>query len=221
MIILKRSIKNSMRITAIIWIMASLLLACNKHKDEWWIKGEVKDALDGTKMSNISVKAEVKKLVSGVYNDIITTASEDVTDGSGSYEMIWKRENISYCRIVASKSNYFDAIVEVSPDDMKPGEAFNQNLSLTPRSDLQIHIGSTDPSALVKLAVFSDDPYCTCNDDGEYAFTGLMDTTFQCMAAGGQWLKYQIQAFGSNGNVYHLDSIYCEPFVISTIQYVY
>ena len=204
------------------FLMAGLMsLACNKHKDEWWIKGTVKNALDGSEMSNLEVKAEVKKIESGVYNDIITTASEDNTDASGSYEMIWKRENIAYCRVVASQANYFDAVVEVSPDDMKPGEAFVQDLQMTPRSDLQIHIGSTDPSALVKLAVFTDDPYCTCNDDGEYSFIGNMDTTINCMAAGGQWLKYQIQAFGSNGNVFHLDSVFCEPFVISNIQYIY
>jgi hypothetical protein len=210
-----------MRKKSFLVIITVFLLSCDKHKDEWWIKGNISDSLTGNAMPGIEIKAEVKKLQSGVFNDIITTAASDQSAGDGSFEMIWPRENISYCRLVASKDNYFDAIKEVSPDDMKPGEAFVQNLQLVPRSDLQIYLGSTDPSALVKLSVFSTDPYCTCNDNGEYSITGTGDTLINCMTGGGQWLKYQIQAFGSNGNVYYLDSVFCEPFVTNNIQYIY
>ncbi len=202
------------------WIVV-LLLSCNKHKDEWWLKGVVTNELTGSVMSGVQVKAEVKKLQSGVYNDIVTTVANDVTGSSGDFEMNWQRENISFCRLVASKSQYFDAVEEVSPDDMKPGEAFVQNLKLTPRADVQIYLASNDPSALVKLSVFSSDNYCTCNDESEYVIVGLGDTTVQCMTGGGRWLKYQIQAFGSGGNVYHLDSVFCEPFITTNIQYTY
>jgi hypothetical protein len=198
-----------------------LLLSCNKHKDEWWLKGQVVNQLNGSSMSGVQVKAEVKKLQSGIYNDITTTADTDVTGSSGDFEMNWQRENISFCQLVATKFQYFDAVVEVSPDDMKPGEAFIQNLSLTPISQIQIDLASTDPTALVKLSVFSSDDYCSCNDESEYVITGVGDTIIQCVTGGGQWLKYQIQAFGSGGNVYHLDSVFCEPFIITNIQYSY
>jgi len=198
-----------------------ILCACNRQDSNWWIKGQIKNDLNGGVMSGVAVKAEIKKLQSGVYNDIISVAAEDQADAGGNFELSWKRENISFCRLVASKPQFFDAIVEVSPDDMKPGEAFVQNVTMTPQSDVLIYLSSSDPSALVKLSVFSADDYCSCNDESEYQILGMKDTTIACMTGGGRWLKYQIQAFGSGGNVYHLDSVFCEPFVTTHIQYSY
>ncbi len=198
-----------------------LMSGCDRQESNWWIKGQIKNDLNGAVMNGITIRAEVKKLQSGVYNDIISTVSEDQTDGEGQFELSWKRENISFGRLVASKSQYFDAIVEVSPDDMRPGEPFVQNVHMTPRSDVLINLSSSDPSALIKFSVFSADDFCSCNDEAEYEVVGLVDTTIACMTGGGKWLKYQIQAFGSGGNVYHLDSVFCEPFITTQIQYSY
>ena len=206
-----------------IFLLISLLFlqGCDKQDSNWWLKGKLTDQLTGAPMAGINVKVEVKKLQSGVYNDIISVADEDFSDNGGNFELIWPRENISFCRLVASKPQYFDVIKEVSPDDMKPGEPYIQDLILTPQSNISIFLSSSDPTALVKLSVFSNDDYCSCNDDSEYQIMGMMDTLIACTTGGGKWLKYQIQAFGSGGNVYHLDSVFCEPFVTTQIQYSY
>ena len=200
---------------------ALILMACDKNKNEWKLEGVIRDGLTGEVMPLVDVKVEVKKMVSGVYNDIVETAIVGTSESNGHYALVWDRDNISYLRVTAQEDLYFDAIVEISPDDLKPGEFYTQNLNLTPRADVEVLIGSSDPAANVKLTFYSTDPYCTCEDDGAWQIAGNQDTTIHCMASGGQWIKYKIDASGSNGVFTHWDSLYCQPFVVTPLTYIY
>jgi hypothetical protein len=197
------------------------LWSCHKNKNQYWLEGTITDELTGSAMSGTSVKVEVKKLMSGVYNDVLETAAQTNSDGSGHYETKWSRENIAVCKITASQTNYFDAIVEVSPDLLVPGEFYNKNLQMTPRADIDLHVGSNDATANVSVTFYSTDNYCNCDDLGTISITGIADTTLPCMASGGKWIKYLIQASGSGGTVNHWDSLYCNPFVHTPFTYIY
>jgi hypothetical protein len=198
-----------------------LLVSCDKNKNEWQLQGKITDALTGNAMSSVPVKVEVKRMVSGVYNDVIETAATATSEANGHYEVKWDRDNISYLRVTAQEDLYFDAIVEIGPDNLNPGEFYTQNLKLTPRSDVEVLLGSSDIGADVKVTFYSTDPYCTCDDQGTWRILGNQDTTIHCMTSGGKWMKYKIDATGSNGTFTHWDSLYCVPFVTTPFTYIY
>ncbi len=201
--------------------MLILFFSCDKNKNEWQIHGTVTDALTGNVMGAVPVKVEVKRMVSGVYNDVIETAVTGTSESDGHYEITWDRDNISYLRVTAQEDQYFDAIVEISPDALNPGEYYTQNLKLTPRADVEVLLGSSDVASDVKVTCYSTDPYCTCDEEGAWQITGNQDTTIHCMASGGKWIKYLIEASGSSGTVNHWDSLYCVPFVTNPFTYIY
>lgn len=201
--------------------LAVILFSCDRNKNEWQLQGRITDALTGNVMGAVPVKVEVKRMVSGVYNDVIETAVVGASESDGHYEITWDRDNISYLRVTAQEDQYFDAIIEISPDALTPGEFYTQNLKLTPRADVEVLLGSSDVASDVKVTFYSTDPYCTCDDEGSWRILGNQDTTINCMTSGGKWIKYLIEASGSSGVVSHWDSLYCPPFVTTNFTYIY
>ncbi len=207
------------------WIIVGLILvvfsACKKKDNHWSLNVNVKEDLGLSALSGAEVKLQGKKLSSGVFNDVWTDVAAASTDGAGNANVHFERDSYAAMQLEVSRPNYFTEVVALNPDDFEVGETLERYVNLTPMSTVLVYLKTTDPSASISLQIFSNQDQCNCDDLGLIEIGGSEEYSHVCYAAGGRWIKYQINSNGPSGPLQYFDSLYVEPFVQNTLDYIY
>ncbi len=204
-----------------ILVTSIALFSCKDKDNHWEMNLNVKEDLGMSNLSGVEVKLQGKKLSSGVYSDVWTDITSGVTDGSGNANLHFERDSYASLQLEVTRSQYFTEIVTLNPDDFKVGEVLQRQTIMTPMSSVLVYLKTTDASAIIDLQVFSNHPQCNCDDMGVFHVDGLEELSKTCYAPGGRYLKYQIDSNGPSGPLQYFDSLYIEPFVQNTLDYIY
>lgn len=206
-----------------IWIgvFSVFLFSCKKKDNHWELTLNVKEDLGMTNLSGVEVKLQGKKLSSGVYSDVWSDITSASTDGSGNANLHFDRDSYASLQLEVTRSQYFTEIVSLNPDGFSVGTVLEKQTTLTPMSSVLVYLKTTDASATIDLQVFSSHPQCNCDDIGVFHVNGLEEFSKTCYAPGGRYLKYQINSNGPSGPLQYFDSLYIEPFVQNTLDYIY
>lgn len=205
----------------VILVVCMALFSCKEKDNHWELKLNVKEDLGMTNLSLVSVKLQGKKLTSGVYSDVWTDITSATTDGSGNAQMHFERDSYAALQLEVVRPQYFTEILTINPDEFSVGEVLQKQTVLTPMSSVLVYLKTTDPATTIDLAVFSSHPQCNCDDMGTFHVDGLEELSKTCFAPGGRYLKYQINSNGPSGPLQYFDSLYIEPFVQNTLDYIY
>ena len=204
-----------------ILVVSIALFSCKDKDNHWELNLNVKEDLGMSNLSGVEVKLQGKKLTSGVYSDVWTDITSATTDGSGNANLHFERDSYASLQLEVVRSQYFTEIITINPDEFSVGEVLEKQTVLTPMSSVLVYLKTTDVSASVDLQVFSSHPQCNCDDMGVFHVDGLEELSKTCYAPGGRYLKYQINSNGPSGPLQYFDSLYIEPFVQNTLDYIY
>ncbi len=205
----------------LILVVCAALFSCKEKDNHWELKLNVKEDLGMSNLPGVEVQLQGKKLSSGVYSDVWTDIASATTDGSGNAHLHFERDSYASLQLEVVRSQYFTEIITLNPDDFSVGEVLETQTVLTPMSSVLVYLKTTDASASIDLQVFSSHPQCNCDDMGVFHVDGLEELSKTCYAPGGRYLKYQINSNGPSGSLQYFDSLYIEPFVQNTLDYIY
>lgn len=205
----------------VILVVSFALFSCKEKDNHWELKLNVKEDLGMSNLSGVEVKLQGKKLSSGVYSDVWSDITSATTDGSGNANLHFERDSYASLQLEVTRNQYFTEIVTLNPDDFSVGTVLEKQTTLTPMSSVLVYLRTTDLTATIDLAVFSSHPQCNCDDMGTFHVDGLEELSKTCYAPGGKYLKYQINSNGPSGPLQYFDSLYIEPFVQNTLDYIY
>lgn len=210
-----------MKVWSVFLLLCLVFSSCKDKDNHWELNLNVKEDLGMTNLSGVSVKLQGKKLSSGVYSDVWTDIVSATTNGSGNAQLHFERDSYAALQLEVVRDQYFTEILTVNPDEFSVGEVLEKQTVLTPMSSVLVYLKTTDASASIDLQVFSGHPQCNCDDMGTFHIDGLEELSKTCYAPGGRYLKYQISSNGPSGPLQYFDSLYIEPFVQNTLDYIY
>jgi hypothetical protein len=203
------------RTTSLI-VLIAMIGSCRKDTEVFYgLKGRVTDADEGFGLSETEITIEKQVVQNGVYGNTYQKALITTTNSDGMYEGNWQRENFAALRLIAKKTNYITADIELNVDAFENGISETQNVELYKEAFTTfrfIHSGGV-PSDRLSFTFLNANFNCNCCSNGWKTWQAAsIDTSFTCRVYGNRWLKYQVQTQIGFSDSSYVDSIYCAAF---------
>jgi hypothetical protein len=206
---------------SLIFVLALTITCCKKDKnDATTISGNIVDPYQNIALSNVKVKLYVQKIESGTYSDNFTVYKTYTTSSNGTFQFEIEPAYISGYKLAFEKDNYFENDIEFSSDLVVEGKDYNKKYELLAEAFLRLQVSdSNNPN--VESVSFRRlcDLSCIdcCNDDSETIYNGIYIDT--CKTIGGKYLTIEWTINSTNSpTVFHTDSVYCTPFVVTNFD---
>lgn len=208
-------------------LIVAALSSCNKETDgNLIIQGKVSDSRNGAAVGNVEVTLKQQLLEGGSFNSNYVTAVQGNTASSGNYELEFERENAAGYRVELEKDGYFSKRYDINPDNIKPGNPYTRNGTLTSRATLHLRLFNDVPfnnNDRVRFrhlnANFDDCPCCT-NDFIVLEGTDV-DSIISCDLHGDFQIKYVWEVTKNDTTITYVDSLFCPAFMETGLEIGY
>jgi Zn finger protein HypA/HybF involved in hydrogenase expression len=206
-------------------IFLSVFLAnCKKNEDtKYHLQGRVYNGRTGNPLSDVFVEVEQQILDGNSFSAVYVSAASGRTNGEGSYDLEWDRENLVEVRVNADKGQFIPRTLQLDASSFEPGKVIFQNIELFPEAFIKIAIQkntslTNNASFNIRFENANFDCFC-CDNNWESFTTTTPDTSKTCRVYGDTWLKYRYEIIKSSGQDELVrDSIYCPSNIQTNVS---
>lgn len=207
--------------------LIAVLVSCDKETEgNLIIQGNVSDSRNGAAVGNAEVTLKQQLLEGGSFNSTFVTAVQSNTASSGNYELEFDRENAAAYRIELEKEGYFPKRYDVNPDNIRPGDPYTRNGTLTSRATFHLRLfndmpfDNNDRVRFRHLNANFDDCPC-CNNDFIVLEGADADSIFTCDLHGDFQIKYVWEVTKNDTTITYVDSLFCPAFIETGLEIGY
>lgn len=190
-----------------------LVVSCKKKTIQYTFQGVVKESVDLTSLSGVSVDIAQKTYEGNVASVFFNSVGTLNTDASGYYELSFDREKVVEFKIELTKDGYFDMEDIISSSETTTADPNVFNYILEPKAWVRFNLTNigglvSDEFTMIHYNFREDCAGCTTND--YYYYYGIVDSTFTYTTTGGEYMRYSYKT--PTGSIYIQDSIYTTLF---------
>jgi len=163
--------KNNFSFKRSVILLISILfifISCKKDsKNLITVSGKIIDPNTNVSIEGARVVLSGNKLSSGgIYSSGYTEIASMMTDASGAFSCNFKEDKYSGYRITVSKDRYFGYTVDLTTDDLLPGNTFSPVYSIYPECFIRVEVQNVMPQ--------------NSNDHISYSFTSGAVSCYEC-----------------------------------------
>ncbi|MCF8217538.1 MAG: carboxypeptidase-like regulatory domain-containing protein [Bacteroidales bacterium] len=202
--------------------------SCEKDEQNITVEGKVINTNTGNGVSDATVILDNKPVSSSVYNAGYQKLVSATTSSDGSYQLQYEKERSSDYRITVRKDSYIPFREEYAPDVFEAEQQVNMSFNLASKGYIKTEINNVssynenDHIVLRFLDAGQYECIDCCPSEYIHGYGQYFDTTFVCIAPGGDYYSYEYNVTINNStNLYGPDSVYIEPFDTTKITIEY
>ena len=189
------------------------------------IEGTVVEKATGLPCVDFDVEMEEQVLENGVLNGFFETAGTTTTDDAGFFTISFPRKSALEYRLRVNEEGWFGISQDINPDDFSPDMPVHIDLESVPSAEISVHIANQAPATELDKIRFrfteNFNEYTTCGTEWMVFEGPFIDTLFNCILPGNEWMPYLYIDQSGEEDLAVADSIFCTAFETTTMEITY
>lgn len=209
---------------SILTLIIILIPSCKKENTDYRIGGVVYGANDQNYLSGVQVTVKKQVVASGTFTNSFSTAASMTTSQDGAFSLTWPRENFAELQLVCTKNQYITVEKDLPVTRFTTDNFVMTEVMMHPEAFLRVHVnntGSSLPADQFRYTLVNAEFDCTCCTNEWRAFTGIIDTTYECRLYGDTWIKYIREIVTADLDTVIQDSVWCPAFQTTELNLEY
>lgn len=155
----------------------------------------------GRSLADVSTTLSGQRISGSSFNPNFQTLGAALTDAQGRFQIEVDKAVFNAFRIQLSHPSHFTAVFAISPDDVPISGPYTRTFTLEPLAWVRTRIRNINASQRIDLTVNAPSDGCAgCCDQLRIIREGeVFDTTFTCLAFGGQPVSHTGNYRNSSG----------------------
>ena len=197
----------------------------NDCANTYIIEGTVVEKATGLPCVDFDVEMEEQVLENGVLNGFFEAAGTTTTDDAGVFTISFPRKSALEYRLRVNEEGWFGISQDINPDDFSPDMPVHIDLESVPSAEISVHIANQAPATELDKIRFrfteNFNEYTTCGTEWMVFEGPFIDTLFNCILPGNEWMPYLYIDQSGEEDLAVADSIFCTAFETTTLEITY
>jgi len=188
-------------------VLVLVLSSCSKNQENYIFDCSVIAEPEGVPLSGVTFTVSGKRVTGSSFNPNFQPLGSGITDAQGKLFLEVDKAVFSTFQIALDHPDHFSSITEINSDDVPTSGPYERQFTLQPLAWVRTRILNTEGSQRIALTVNApSNGGEQCCDQLSIIHQGaVFDTTFTCMAFGGQAVTHTGNFQNMEGNTLLID----------------